>query len=68
MIPKARNQSGVCMPVGVEDLQAAAAMLAAGGLTPRDIAAALRINVEQVRTWLSPPSRSPNSATEVSGD
>ena len=53
MIPEARNQLGVSMPVDVEDMQTAAAMLAAGGLKPRDISVALRVNVEQVRAWLS---------------
>ena len=53
MIPEARNQSGVSMPVDVSHMRTAAAMLAAGGLKLRDIAVAFRINVEQVRAWLS---------------
>ena len=56
MIPEARNQSGVSMPVDVEDMQTAAAMLAAGGLKPQDISVALRIDVGQVRAWLLPPA------------
>ena len=66
MIPEARNQSGVSMPVDVEDMRTATAMLAASGLKPLDIADALRVDVNQVRAWLLPPSRLLNSATEVS--
>lgn len=55
MIPEARNQSGVSMPVDVEDMQTAAAMLAAGGLKPWDIAAAIRVDIAQVKAWLSLP-------------
>ena len=43
------------------DMRMAAAMLAAGGLKSRDIAAALRIDVEQVRAWLSPSKRVPQT-------
>ena len=58
MIPEARNQSGVSMPVDVEDMRTATAMLAAGGLKPLDIASALRVDVKQVTSWLSLPTHS----------
>ena len=58
MIPEARNQSGVSMPVDVEDMRTATAMLAASGLKPLDIASALRVDIKQVTSWLSLPAHS----------
>ena len=38
------------------EMRTAAAMLALGGLTERDIASALRVDVGQVTSWLSSPA------------
>lgn len=43
------------------DMRTVAATLAAGGLKLRDIAAALRVDVEQVRVWPSPLKRVPQT-------
>ena len=43
------------------DMRTVAAILAAGGLKPQDISVALRVDVGQVRAWLSPLKRVPQT-------
>ena len=50
------------------DMRTACSMLAAGGLKLRDIAAALRVDVEQVRMWQSLPHSSVRSGGTVLDD